>query len=90
MLTSANWDNTRYGLAAIYRAILLTMEKLIDDDETQINGCVIIVDWSQFTFKQSTWLNPKVLKLMIEGLQVRNDTPKGGDNGSIPSKAMIS
>ncbi|XP_064597766.1 clavesin-2-like [Liolophura sinensis] len=69
VLTSANWDNTRYGLAAIYRAILLTMEKLIDDDETQINGSVIIVDWSQFTFKQSTWLNPKVLKLMIEGLQ---------------------
>lgn len=71
VLYSANWDNTRYGLAAIYRAILLTLEKLIDDEETQINGFVIIVDWSQFTFKQSTWLNPKILKLMIEGLQVR-------------------
>ncbi|CAI9740231.1 clavesin-2-like isoform X2 [Octopus vulgaris] len=69
VLYSANWDNTRYGLAAIYRAILLTLEKLIDDEETQINGFIIIVDWSQFTFKQSTWLNPKILKLMIEGLQ---------------------
>ena len=70
VLYSANWDNTRYGLAAIYRAILLTLEKLIDNEECQINGFVIIVDWSQFTFRQSTWLNPKILRQMIEGLQV--------------------
>ena len=74
VLYSANWDNSRYGLAAIYRAILLTLEKLIDSEECQINGFVIIVDWSQFTFKQSTWLNPKILRLMIEGLQVRYQT----------------
>ena len=70
MLYSANWDNTRYGLAAIYRAILLTLEKLIDEEASQINGFLVIVDWSEFTFKQSSWLNPRVLKLMIEGLQV--------------------
>ncbi|ESO85290.1 hypothetical protein LOTGIDRAFT_179489 [Lottia gigantea] len=69
LLYAANWDNSRYGLAAIYRAILLTLEKLIDEEEVQINGITVVVDWSQFTFKQSTWLNPKVLKLMIEGLQ---------------------
>jgi hypothetical protein len=71
ILYSANWDNTRYGLAAIYRAILLTLEKLIDEESCQINGILVIVDWSEFTFKQSSWLNPRVLKLMIEGLQVR-------------------
>ena len=70
VLYSANWDNTRYGLSSIYRALLLTLEKLIDEEICQINGFVIVVDWSQFTFKQSTWLNPKILKLMIEGLQV--------------------
>lgn len=70
VLYSANWDNGRYGLDSIYRAILLTLEKLIDEDEAQINGFVVIVDWSQFTFKQSMWLSPKVLKQMIEGLQV--------------------
>ena len=70
VLYSANWDNARYGLAAIYRAILLTLEKLIDDEAVQINGLLVIVDWSEFTFKQSSWLNPRVLKLMIEGLQV--------------------
>ena len=36
-----------------------------------MNGFVIIVDWSEFTFKQSTWIQPHILKLMIEGLQVR-------------------
>lgn len=29
----------------------------------------MLIDWSEFTFKQSTNLNPKILKLMIEGLQ---------------------
>ncbi len=70
VLFSANWNNEHYGLASIYRALLLTLEKLISDEDTQINGFVIIVDWSQFSFKQSTWINPKILKLMIEGLQV--------------------
>ncbi len=71
VLFSANWNNERYGLASIYRAILLTLEKLISEEETQVHGFVIIVDWSQFSFKQSTWINPKILKLIIEGLQVR-------------------
>ena len=70
VLYTANWDNCRYGLAAIYRAILLTLEKLIEDEETQVNGFLILVDWTQFSFKQSTWIPPKLLKLMIEGLQV--------------------
>ncbi|XP_074656075.1 clavesin-2-like [Tubulanus polymorphus] len=69
ILYAAHWDNCHYGLAAIYRAILLTLEKLIEDEETQVNGFVIIVDWSGFTFKQSTWIHPRLLKLMIEGLQ---------------------
>lgn len=70
VLFAANWDITKYNLASIYRAILLTLEKLIADEENQINGFVMIVDWTQFTFRQSTWISPKVMKLMIEGLQV--------------------
>ncbi|XP_062576140.1 clavesin-2-like [Saccostrea cucullata] len=66
---AANWDSGRYQLPSVYRAILLTLEKLIDDEACQINGFVIVVDWSQFTFGQSRSLNPKVLKQMVEGLQ---------------------
>ena len=72
VLFTANWDNRTYGLTSIYRALLLTLEKLVEDEEAQINGFVIVLDWSQFTFKQSTWIQPKTLKLMIEGLQVMN------------------
>ena len=70
VLFACNWDKRKYGLAAIYRALLLTLEKLIEDEETQVHGFVIVVDWSLFSFKQSTWINPKVLKQMIDGLQV--------------------
>ena len=70
VLFAANWEIGRYQLNSIYRAILLTLEKLIDDEANQINGFVFIVDWSQFTFSQSRSLNPKVLKQMVEGLQV--------------------
>ena len=38
--------------------------------ETQIHGFVMIVDWTEFTFKQSTKLSPKMLKMIVEGLQV--------------------
>jgi hypothetical protein len=69
ILFSANWDIKSYGLASIYRALLLTLEKLIEEETVQICGFVIVVDWSQFSFRQSTWINPNVLKLMIEGLQ---------------------
>ena len=71
VLFTANWDMHAYGLGSIYRALLLSLEKLITSEEVQVNGFVIIVDWSEFTFKQSTWIQPHILKLMIEGLQVR-------------------
>ncbi|KAK2144548.1 hypothetical protein LSH36_748g02078 [Paralvinella palmiformis] len=30
-------------------------DKLIEDEESRMNGFIIIVDWSQFTFEKSTW-----------------------------------
>ncbi|KAG1677098.1 Clavesin-2 [Nymphon striatum] len=65
----ANWDHERYTLISIYRAILLSLEKQIEKEDVQINGFVIIVDWSEFAFKQSSQINPRILKLMVEGLQ---------------------
>ncbi|XP_013418372.1 clavesin-2 [Lingula anatina] len=69
VLFAAHWDNSRYSLSSIYRAILLTLERLIEEEANQINGFVIVVDWTEFTFKQSTYVNPKLLKSMVEGLQ---------------------
>lgn len=67
---TANWDHSLYSLVTVYRAMLLSLEKLLEDKQNQANGFVAIVDWTNFTLRQSSHLNPKVLKLMIEGLQV--------------------
>jgi len=69
VIFTANWDHCAYSLEVIYRALLLTMERLIEKPRNQVNGFVVVVDWSEFSFRQSSSLNPRVLKLMIEGLQ---------------------
>lgn len=69
VIFTANWDHCAYSLEVIYRALLLTMERLIEKPRNQLNGFVVVVDWSEFSFRQSSSLNPRVLKLMIEGLQ---------------------
>ncbi|XP_059221311.1 clavesin-2 [Stomoxys calcitrans] len=67
--TAANWNTNKYRLQDIYRALLLTLDKLLEDVQNQALGFVIIVDWTNFTYRQSTHLTPKILKTMIEGLQ---------------------
>lgn len=70
---TSNWDYTSYSLLTIFRAMLLSLEKLLENKQNQANGFVAVVDWTNFTLRQSSNLNPKILKLMIEGLQVRFD-----------------
>ncbi|XP_037961130.1 clavesin-2-like [Teleopsis dalmanni] len=65
----SNWDPTKYTIEDVYRAILLSLDKLLENASNQSLGFVVIVDWTNFTFKQSAQLSPKTLKLMIEGLQ---------------------
>lgn len=60
----------RYTFVDILRAILLSLEAMIEDPELQVNGFVLIIDWSNFTFKQASKLTPSMLRLAIEGLQV--------------------
>uniref|UniRef100_A0A8C9TG75 Sphingomyelin phosphodiesterase acid like 3A n=1 Tax=Scleropages formosus TaxID=113540 RepID=A0A8C9TG75_SCLFO len=58
-----------YTFVDILRAILLSLESMIEDPELQVNGFVLIIDWSNFTFKQASKLTPSMLRLAIEGLQ---------------------
>lgn len=67
---TSNWNPNSYSLVTIYRAMLLSLEKLLEDKQNQANGFVAIVDWTNFSMRQSTHLNPKILKHFIEGLQV--------------------
>lgn len=68
VLTATNWDCS-YALSSIYRALLYSLEYLTNDIHNQTNGFVVIVDWTEFSFRQSTNLKPSMLRLMIEGLQ---------------------
>ncbi|KAF4796587.1 Clavesin-2 [Turdus rufiventris] len=72
-MRSFEWDNlnVKYTLVDILRAILLSLEAMIEDPELQVNGFVLIIDWSNFTFKQASKLTPSMLRLAIEGLQVQ-------------------
>ncbi|XP_028296478.1 clavesin-2 isoform X1 [Gouania willdenowi] len=70
VLFAANWDQSRYNcFVDILRAILLSLESMIEEAELQVNGFVLIIDWSNFTFKQASKLTPSMLRLAIEGLQ---------------------
>ncbi|KAJ8277667.1 hypothetical protein GJAV_G00078330 [Gymnothorax javanicus] len=69
ILFASNWDQSRNSFTDILRAILLSLEVLIEDPELQINGFILIIDWSNFSFKQASKLTPTMLKLAIEGLQ---------------------
>ncbi|KAI4457061.1 alpha-tocopherol transfer protein-related [Holotrichia oblita] len=68
IVNGINWDCS-YSLMSIYRALLYTLEFLIQNIHNQANGFVVLVDWTEFSFRQSTNLKPSVLKTMIEGLQ---------------------
>lgn len=70
VLFAANWNPMAYSLMTVYRTILLSLEKLLEDVQNQANGFVLIVDWTNFTYKQTGALQLKVIKMMIEGLQV--------------------
>lgn len=65
----------------ILRAILLSLESMIEDPELQVNGFILIIDWSNFTFKQASKLTPSMLRLAIEGLQV-GSVAAAADDGS--------
>lgn len=66
----------RYTFVDILRAILLSLESMIEDPELQVNGFILIIDWSNFTFKQASKLTPSMLRLAIEGLQVGSSHPE--------------
>lgn len=69
MFLGYNWDHCNYSLEIIYKSLLLSLEKLLEEPQNQINGFVFIIDWTDFSFRQSTNMSPRILKSMFEGLQ---------------------
>lgn len=69
VLLASNWDHTKYDVRTVYQAVLLTLERLVEDEAVQVNGVVAIIDWSNFPARLTTSLSPKLLRLMLDGLQ---------------------
>lgn len=57
------------------RAIYLTLEKLIQPEETQVNGIVILADYTGVGMSQASNPGPFLAKKVVSILQVR--TPSG-------------
>ncbi|XP_064155541.1 alpha-tocopherol transfer protein-like [Anguilla rostrata] len=74
-LRPGKWKPSDYPFVDNIRAIYLTLEKLIQPEETQVNGIVILADYSGVGLSQASSLGPflakKVVGILQDGFPIR-------------------
>lgn len=66
---AGNWDKDTYGTLEILKAFILTMERLIDTDEAQLNGIVIIADFSGWSATHTSNLTVSFIRQVFAMFQ---------------------
>lgn len=72
-LCAGKWKPNDYPFVDNVRAIYLTLEKLIQPEATQVNGVVILADYSGVGMSQASNPGPFLAKKVVSILQVRRE-----------------
>ena len=75
VLFPGRWENELFGFKDVVKALVFTMEELIAEEETQVNGIIAIVDFNGWSLnKHARYMSIQDMRNVIKIFQVENVT----------------